>query len=200
MNSSSGGSRLRAPQKTTSAAEIVPRSTSMRSGIPHSLPEGDVAEVLRSPCASSQRRRRARAARPALRPRRRGRTAAAEHERPRREIGCHCERLHRKRLLFDDRDLGIVERERCRLDHGLASIAPRSRHAHEPRAERAAAAMALVAASIATAVSVRHVGHRARSRLIRSSSRKPRRRSRPSCRRARTRGPRRSRSASRRRA
>ena len=32
----------------------MPRSISIRSGIPHSLPDGDVSGVLRSPCASSQ--------------------------------------------------------------------------------------------------------------------------------------------------
>ena len=60
-----------------------PRSSSVRSGIPHSLPDGDVSGVLRSPCASSQST--------PTRPCRGGQpldgadvraAAAAEHERP----------------------------------------------------------------------------------------------------------------------
>jgi hypothetical protein len=40
-----------------------------------------------------------------------GAAAAAEHERPRRQVGGHRERLHRERLLLDDRHLGVVERQ-----------------------------------------------------------------------------------------
>src|SRR5204862_256803 len=53
MNSSSGGSRLRAPTRTTSAESIAPESSSIRSGMPHWLPEGELSGVFRSPCASS---------------------------------------------------------------------------------------------------------------------------------------------------
>ena len=70
MNSTSGGSRLRAPQRTTSSAPTIPWSMIIRSGIPHSLPDGEVSGVLRSPCASSQitPSRSNRAARPSTAP------------------------------------------------------------------------------------------------------------------------------------
>ena len=74
-----------------------------------------------------------------------GATAAAEHERPRRQVGSHRERLHRERLLLDDRHLGIVERERSRLDHRLTAVAPRAWHADDAGAEGAAATVALIA-------------------------------------------------------
>ena len=54
MKSSSGGSRLRAPSSVTSDAATSPASISIRSGIPHSLPDGELSGVFRSPCASIQ--------------------------------------------------------------------------------------------------------------------------------------------------
>ena len=74
-----------------------------------------------------------------------GAAAAAEHERARGQVGGDGKRLHRERLLLDHRHLRIVERERGRLDHRLAPVAPRARHADEPGGEGAAAAVALVA-------------------------------------------------------
>ena len=52
--SCSGGSRSRAPTSATSPARTLPSSIAIRRGIPHSLPDGDVSGVLRSPWASSQ--------------------------------------------------------------------------------------------------------------------------------------------------
>ena len=54
MNASSGGSRLRAPSSVTSFGSTSPASISIRNGMPQALPDGDDAGVLRSPCASIQ--------------------------------------------------------------------------------------------------------------------------------------------------
>ena len=54
MNSTSGWSRLRAPTSATSAGSTVPESSSIRRGIPHVFPLGEVSGVFRSPCASNQ--------------------------------------------------------------------------------------------------------------------------------------------------
>ena len=54
MNSTSGGSRLRAPTSATCSGSTAPASIAIRSGIPHALPDGDVSGVFRSPCASIQ--------------------------------------------------------------------------------------------------------------------------------------------------
>ena len=54
MNAASGGSRLRAPSRVTSAAWTSPASISIRSGIPQAFPDGDVSGVFRSPWASIQ--------------------------------------------------------------------------------------------------------------------------------------------------
>ena len=54
MNVSSGGSRFRAPISATFPGFTIPESTIIRSGMPQAFPDGDVAGVFRSPCASSQ--------------------------------------------------------------------------------------------------------------------------------------------------
>src|SRR5436190_2747516 len=56
MNSSSGGSRFRAPTSATSEGSTAPESSSIRSGIPHWFPDGELSGVFRSPWASSQTR------------------------------------------------------------------------------------------------------------------------------------------------
>jgi hypothetical protein len=54
MKTSSGGSRLRAPMSATFSGSTVPESTTIRSGMPQTFPDGDVSGVFRSPWASSQ--------------------------------------------------------------------------------------------------------------------------------------------------
>jgi len=54
MNSSSGGSRSRAPTRATSLTATAPSSISVRSGMPHGLPDGELSGVFRSPWASSR--------------------------------------------------------------------------------------------------------------------------------------------------
>ena len=55
MNASSGGSRFaRADERDVGRRRRRPTSISIRSGIPHWLPDGEVSGVFRSPCASSQ--------------------------------------------------------------------------------------------------------------------------------------------------
>ena len=78
MNASSGGSRLRAPTSATSSRRRPRRRRSaMRSGMPHSLPDGELSGVFRSPCASSQTTREpAVPRRRGPRPRRRGRSSS----------------------------------------------------------------------------------------------------------------------------
>ena len=71
--------------------------------------------------------------------------AAAEHQRPHREVGGDGERLHRERLLLDHRHFGVVERERRRLHHRLSAVTPGARHPHESGGEGPTAAVALVA-------------------------------------------------------
>ena len=72
-----------------------------------------------------------------------------------------------------------------RLDHRLAAVAPRPRHAHEPGRERAAARVALVVRPDRDGRERPAVGHFARRRLMRAPSRRPRRTPRRTSRRAR---------------
>jgi hypothetical protein len=54
MNSTSGGSRFRAPTRATLRGSTAPSSITIRNGIPHAFPDGEVCGVFRSPWASSQ--------------------------------------------------------------------------------------------------------------------------------------------------
>src|SRR5437868_4714055 len=51
MNSTSGGSRFRAPISAMSGGSAAPRSMIIRSGMPHSFPDGDVSGVFRPRCS-----------------------------------------------------------------------------------------------------------------------------------------------------
>ena len=145
MNSSSGGSRLRAPTSATFPAATAPESISIRSGIPHVLPDGDVSGVFRSPCASSQTTPIR--SWPALRP---STAPTCEQQSPPRTSGragrsCASDSdCSAEGLLLDDRRLRVWEREPRGLRHRLAAVSPGARHAHHARAERAPARVALV--------------------------------------------------------
>jgi hypothetical protein len=113
--------------------------------MPHSFPDGELAGVFRSPCASSQTtpRRPWRDASPSDDADVRA-AAAAEHERPLREIAGDGEGLGLERLLLDDGGLRIVERQARRLDHRLAAVAPGARDANEAGREGSSTGVALV--------------------------------------------------------
>jgi hypothetical protein len=70
--------------------------------------------------------------------------AAAEHERPLRQVGCDLEALHRQRVLRDDRRLRIRQPDVRGRRHLVAARSPCARHAHEAGGELAAARVALV--------------------------------------------------------
>ena len=54
MNSTSGGSRLRAPTSAASSGRTTPGVENHAEGHPPRFPDGDVSGVFRSPCASIQ--------------------------------------------------------------------------------------------------------------------------------------------------
>ena len=123
-----------------------PASRIMRNGMPHRFPDGDVSGVFRSPCASIQT-----TAEPVDPPREAPRrahvraAASADDDRPRGErLGDRLVLLV-ERVALDDRDLRIRKRDARAFGHPLAAHAPRRGNAHEPRRERAPAAVALVA-------------------------------------------------------
>ena len=145
MNSTSGGSRLRAPTSATCSGSTAPSSSTMRSGIPHALPgrggRGRVQVAVRvdpddrqALLAGGERLDRAdvRAA------------AAAEDERPVGQLGGEHQRLLRERVGLDHARLGIGQLVEGRLGHRLAAGAPGARNADEAGAELAAAGVALV--------------------------------------------------------
>ena len=124
----------------------TPPSSSMRNGIPHRFPDGDVSGVFRSPCASIQT-----TAEPVDSPRQPRRrpdvraAAPAQHDRPSRQRLGDRLALLVERVPLDDRDLRDTAARRRRLGHALAAVAPRRRNAHEPCGERPPAPVALVA-------------------------------------------------------
>ena len=101
--------------------------------------------MLRSPCASIQTmpRRSTRCDETSHGPYM-GAAAATDDDRPGGErIGHGCALLL-QRVALDDGDLRIRKRDARSFGHGLAPESPCRRHAHEPRRERAPAAVALV--------------------------------------------------------
>ena len=132
MNSSSGGSRLRAPTSATSSGSTAPASISIRSGIPHALPDGEDSGVFRSPCASSQTtaRRSWRAASPSTAPtcaqQQPPSTSGRSGSSPASASVCSPSVSSSTTAAS-----GIGERQRGRLRHRLAAAAPGARHADE---------------------------------------------------------------------
>ena len=146
MNSTSGGSRLRAPTSATSCGCTSPASIAIRNGMPHSLPDGELSGVLRSPCASNHDdgqplvTTRQTCNRPDV-----GAATAAEDHGKRRQRPLDSGRLLGERRLCDDRGLRPRQPERTRgLGHGLAARAPGARDADEPAAVRPATHVTLV--------------------------------------------------------
>ncbi len=144
MNSSSAGSRLRAPISTTSSASTAPESISRQGGRPlipgrrgrHRVEVAvcvepdDCDSIL--PGSETLDGTDVRAA------------AATEDERLFRKIGREREILLLERLRLDHRRLGIRELEPCCFRHRLATLAPGLRNAHETCAEATAARVAFV--------------------------------------------------------
>ena len=187
MNSFSGGSRLRAPTRTVSSGETVPESSSMRSGMPHGFPLGDVSGVFRSPCASNQTTpSRSVARREALDGADVRAAAAAEDDGRSGSEAAQSEVLLGERVLLDDRQ----PRGRARAKTPLRPSLPRLR---PTRAARAQARLgnarphewhSYSPPASATAVSVWQSGQRARMRSatagrksdsVRQARRSPRR-------------------------
>ena len=207
MNSTSGGSRLRAPTSATCFASTAPSSSTIRSGMPHAFPDGErrgrVQVAVRvdpddrqALLAGGERLDRAdvRAA------------AAAEDDRPVGQLGGEHQRLLRERVGLDHARLRVGQLVEGRLGHRLAAVAPGARDADEAGAELAAARVALVLradrdrgqrAAVGTAgAEAAHAGEPTLGRAARGRPCRGRR----SSRRARTAGSRRSRSTRRRRA
>ncbi len=105
MNSTSGGSRFRAPTSAASSAATTPLSRIIRNGIPQRFPDGEVSGVFRSPWASIQ-------------------TTAEAIESPRRA------RTPRPRACSSTRRARSVARATLRL---MASSAPRASRARSRR-------------------------------------------------------------------
>ena len=122
-----------------------PSSSSMRSGIPHALPDGDVAGVFRSPCASIHTTaRHSSPARERLDRANVGAAATTEHDRPVGQLGGEQQRLLGERVGLDHGRLWIRQLVERRLGHRLAARTPGPWNANEAGGKLAAARVALV--------------------------------------------------------
>ena len=145
MNSRSGGSRSRAPSSATCAGSTAPASRIIRSGMPHSLPDGELSGVFRSPCASTQTTasRSWRVASPSTAP-------TCEQQQPPRTSGRSGSSEARASICSASVSSATTAASGYGSSVNAASaiasppFAPGARHADEPGGELAAAGVALV--------------------------------------------------------
>ena len=144
MNSTSG-IEVVAPTSATSPGSTAPPSSSIRSGIPQALPDGELCGVFRSPWASIHTTASTPGRAASFLDRADvGATAAAEDERPLRQVGGERERLLGERGLLDHRRLRIGQAEERRLGHGFTPFTPGAWDPDEAGSELAPARVALV--------------------------------------------------------